>query len=512
MDLVRHAKLGCSLLLFAVSGVAHAHSYNETPGTHEVKNTCEAHLVKVKAEDENYYGGMTDEGHKRLVEAQAALKSTTKTFNANFEGMNGFLEMDLLTIATRENAFLAGPPGGAKSGHLLWLFPKAWVKQMHELMTDAALFGGQTEEGFNQGIEKRNRTGSVENDEVAIWDEWSNANPQLAAAGLMFLNPGERSTTENGVMHKAKTRAVYMTGNATRAEMLKNYAERGLTTGPATLNRAIFKAWVPNWLSEDEQARRDKVIRRKSHLESVKNYGSPEESSKAKTLLIGLESKEIDFKAVEAFATHAVQPHEDLVAAVREFANKFREKINVKIMGSDTAHRENPQSSPLVFTPAAEWTERFRTSLLRVVMFSAALDYLRMAGPEGLNKPIVLGPMSLWRVMYATTTIGPGENRFNPKTMTIDFNMSRNNRGDLVPFNFAKAQAGCKNNQELEELKFMIEEQALANEEVSAIMKTMAKEAKDLAPFMPSSEDISLDLEHQDFEILNYRYLQATRP
>jgi hypothetical protein len=516
MDLFPRMQLGFFVLILAVSAPALAKDEPLKPSP-EAAVSCEDYLVKIMADDENHFSGLTERGFERVEKAQASLKRVSKAFAANFEGMNGILEMSLLTMATRENALLLGPPGGAKSKSLIWLIPDLWTKQMHEMMTQAALFGGQTEKGLLDGQEIINRKGSITEAEYAMLDEYTNANPQVSAALLSFMNPGERYYTENGTRVQAATRAVFSSGNATRAEMLKNYAERGLTSGPATLNRSIFKAWVPNWLTLDEQNRRDIFNRRKMHLDSAAKYASPEEREKAKSLLKGLESEKIDMHALEAFAQHAFVPHEDLISAIREYANEFRKSINGKILASEQAFRDNPQTNPLVMTPSAEWTERFRTSLLRVVMYSAALDYLRMANAKDLDphvfkKPIVLSPMSLWRVMYATTTIGPGENRFNPQTMQIDFNLTRNHRGQLVPMDHALALAGCNSKIQVDELNFMWEEQTLANSIIKGITGRMQAEAKDLAPFKPQTEDMSLELDSQDFEILNYRFLQQTRP
>lgn len=510
MEFIQYVRVVFSVLV-VTSSAAFAHDGLKRGGASET-DACEnaLQLVLVKADTINSFKGMTEIGIKRLVKAQADLKATTENFNQIFEGMAGIHEMDILTMATGQNNLSLGPPGAAKSYRVTWLIPDIWTVQMHEMMNESAIFGGQTKAGLEAGIQDRNTEFSVVRKKYGMFDEFSNANPQVGASVLSFMNPGERYYTENGIRKKAKTRAIFSTGNATRAQLLKNYTDRGLFTGPAMLNRSIFKAWVPNWLTVEEQARRDEVIERTDHLKSVAKFGSPEESQKASELLKGLESRDIDMDVIEAFAQHAFVASVELKAAVREFTNKFRARINEKIRASDQEHRDDPQNNPLVKTPSAEWTERFRSELLRVIRFSAALDYLRMVDAKDLdskrlNKPIVLNPLSLWRAMYATTTIGPGENRFNPKDMNVEFNLTRKKNGELAPMDTVRLQNEAKDQLELDELKFMWEEQALFNEIMKGIQSVMSSQAKAVAAIMSDANDVDLDLESQDFEIAVYK-------
>ncbi len=75
------------------------------------------------------------------------------------------------------------------------------------------------------------------------------------------------------------------------------------------------------------------------------------------------------------------------------------------------------------------------------------------------------------------------------------------------------ALKGAKDKTEEEELKFIWKQQDMANTILKEITGTLGKEAKDLAPYMPPSEDRDLGLDaSEEFEIHHYRILKQTRP
>src|SRR6266404_6066790 len=101
MDLIRHVRMGFSLLILVSSASAFGHDGAKLSpaAVADCENRLE-HLVIGDLHNRNAYSGMTDEATHRLILAQAQLKNVTQGFEANFEGMRGILEMELLTMAT----------------------------------------------------------------------------------------------------------------------------------------------------------------------------------------------------------------------------------------------------------------------------------------------------------------------------------------------------------------------------------------------------------------------------
>lgn len=451
------------------------------------------------------FRGMTELGYQRLIKAQTDLKAVTTHFNNVFESMESMFDIYMIAMASGHNVMSTGGPGGAKSASLLWLISNLWVKQVHEMLTDMSLIGGQTAEGLKRGVEVINTSGSLIEAAFAMLDEVNNANPQMLATVLSLMNPGERFIYVNGKRIMSKLRSMFTTSNASRYEMVQMFKERGMQSGDAFLNRSLFKLLVPNWLELDQQIRRDHVNRRRQHLRSLVKYGTNEAAKIATAEMKPFETREIDWEVVDAFAEQAFEASDDLESAARDFANQFRQRIHREMKDSERAQREqNGRSS--VLTPSAEWTERLRSEVLRVIKYSVALDYLRVADPKELtaarfNKPLVLGPLSLWRVQNIATTVGPGLTRLNLKSLEVEFNLIRDGDGGWTQANQRDWVAGTKDFRTQAEYEHMFLEQKIFNEIFNNLVNLMKEEAKSVAALLNEDPD-SVLLESSEIERL----------
>lgn len=440
-------------------------------------------LFKSNLNDENLsFAGMTPEGQQRLLKAQEDLKLLTANFNNTFEAMDSQLEVYLVAMASGHNVMSTGGPGGAKSASLLWLITNLWVKQVHEMLTDVALIGGQTEEGLKRGVEDINTDGSLIQAAFAMLDEVNNANPQLLATVLSLMNPGERFIYVNGKRVVSQLRSVFTTSNATRYEMVQMFKERGMQSGDAFLNRSLFKLLVPNWLNLNQQYRRDVAIKRRNRLKSIVKYGTLEAAKLAAEQLKPTETRSVNWDVVDAVAEQAFEASPALENAARALANSMRQRMNAEIKKSEATLMDGSNEFKAIFTPSAEWTERLRGEILRVVKYSAALDYIRTQDVSALNKPIELSALSLWRAYSIATTVGSGVTRFNAQTMTMEYNLVRDMKNELVAPDRNALKAETKDLRSEKELEHMFMEQDIFNEELKkaldAVGETGASKAK----------------------------------
>ena len=419
-----------------------------------------------------------------------AIKHNISTGEGLFFNQEALLEDQILTAATGQNMFMEGGPGGSKTAGISWLFPDIFTKQTHEMMTDLNIIGGQTEAGAREGKEDINLESGMVNKEFALLDEVNNANPQLFATLMSLLNPDERMVYVNGQKVKSTLRSVFLTGNATRYEILRSFLERGMQSGPAVLNRCLFKANVANWLPEHMQEKLDNVKKRIRLLKSVQKHGDLKSVALATAELEKLRAKKMDFGPVEVIANSIIETTPELEAATRGFAEKFRLKIAEEIKKSSEDNRLDPIGSPQILTPSAEWTTRFTSELLNIIRYSAALDLLRTGQTEMLNKPpfekVTLGPLSLWRVYSVTTTIGAGMTRLNPTTGKVEFNMVHQHDGSWAPIDQATELAAAKNPRDEAQINDMYREQKIFMDLLDDIWKPLRTHATNIAAKMPA--------------------------
>ncbi len=455
------------------------------------------------------FTGFTPDGHQRLLKAQKSLREVTVSFNNVFESMESFLDTYTVAMASGHNVMSLGGPGGAKSATLLWLISNLWVKQVHEMLTDLAILGGQTEEGIRKGREELNTKGSILETAFAMLDEVNNANPQLLATLLSVMNPGERFIYVSGKRIMSKLRSVFTTGNATRYELIQTFIDRGMQSGEAYLARSLFKQLIPNWLDPDQQERRDEVTARRNRLRSIARMGTREGRAAALAAMKPQQTTDVDWDVVDAFAEIGFVPSLELEVAARDMANTMRKRMHEEIKNSERILTENPGAAGVVFTPSADWNERMRSEILRIIKYSAAIDYLRVATEAELslarlNKPIELGPLSLWRAFSVATTVGPGLTRFNPKSMTIEWNLIRKGDGTWAEPDQRALLAETKDLRTQLEFEHLFLEQRIFNEVILDIFTRARDQAKEVALLLNEDPEMALmnmsDLERLIFQ------------
>ncbi len=451
--------IALSLVLASAQAQAHDTGQPAPPA-----NKCEKDLVEPQdifesdlTDPQMPMSGFTPTGLARMKQLASDLNVVTKNFNNSFEAMETQLDVMLAAFGSGQNVFMSGGPGGGKSAATMWLLVNLWVKQVHEMLTEIGLIGGQTEEGIKKGVEQINTEGSVIDAAFALLDEINNANPQLLAALLSLMNPGERFIYVNGKKVMSKLRSMVVTGNATRYEIVQMFRDRGMQSGDAFLNRNLYKFIVFNWLTLDSQERRDSVIARRNRLKSIMKYGTKAAAEKAKLALVPLETRTVDWDVLDAFAEQGFEASKDLEAAARVLANEFRKKINEEIKKSEIEAQD--KKGAVVLTPSAEWTERLRSEIVRAVKYSYAIDYLRQTPAEKLEAikgPITLTAASLWRAFAIFTTVGPGVTRLNTETMKMDWMLTRKIDDTYEPMNrdeLAKETKDVRTETELRHMK-----------------------------------------------------------
>ncbi len=361
------------------------------------------------------YKGLTDEGVEAIRQARDTLAQRTQLFDSQLRNLDTLHHAGIVARIVKYHMFLYGPPGGAKSGFVDFMFKgerdKAFRLQMHQMLTESSLTGGQIFEAAKKGKFELNPEGSLADHKVALLDEIEKGNPAALSVLLSLLN--ERTVQAGGTVIPAKLESLFATSNANLAELFQMFMENGMSsTAPALLNRFHFKSFVYNWLKVEDQAILDmrKADKRfldalaETHPEVLKHevYQTPE-------IFEWHELRQL------AYTIFELSPQ--FKANYLELVNEFRTQTNRAIRESEERHKNNPQEEPFVYFPSADLTERLRQQVPEVVMVSAMVDFLKsdLSAPENIRaataERIQLDPLSLWRAYLMLTTIGPGKTR-----------------------------------------------------------------------------------------------------
>ena len=422
-------------------------------------------LFKVKTVGSTYaYDGLTDEGVKVFKQLRDALRTRFQLFDNEFKSLRS--THHALTVARlfKGNAFLYGPPGGAKSVVVEWMFKgeqdPAFQLQLHQMMTEQAFVGGQNFEKAKEGVFEVNTKGSLADYKVALIDETEKGNPAALSALLSLLN--ERKIMAGNKVIEAKTETVFATSNANLPELQAQFVASGQgSTAPALLNRFQFKCFVYNWLSADNQAALDKRRDQKRFLSAL-GVVCPEAAAKNEVFL---SPPKVDFEQLRLLANVMVETDSNFQVAYRNLAERMRSDTHKAVCESEQRHQKSRYDEPFVYFPSCDYTERLRQQIPQVILYSAFIDFLLsdLADDKNLalttQKPLVLGPLSLWRAYLVMTTVGPGDVKlaFNEAgdaaskidldfNLTVDENSVRDHREGQLVKNIKTEQERFKSN------------------------------------------------------------------
>ena len=354
------------------------------------------------------YQELTEHGLTELKAARDALRQRDRLFELEFKGLGNIHHAATVARMLKSNMFLYGPPGGAKSAFVNWLFSgeaEATFKlQMHQMMGEQALIGGQDFEAAKQGKYILNTATSLANFRVGLLDEIEKGNPAVLATLLSLLN--EREVMAGGETIKVKTESVFATSNAILPEIFQQFLESGQrTTAPALLNRFQFKGFVYNWLDPNSQAELDARRDKKLRCEAL---NACNETTHEKPDIVNWEN-------LRRFSRVLFVKTPEFLTAYNELANDLRKCTNEAVRDSELKHQKDRYNEPFVYFPSCDWTERLRGQIPESVQMSAMVDFLLSpwANNEDLEKmtqkQINLGPTSLWRIYLIATTPSMGK-------------------------------------------------------------------------------------------------------
>lgn len=459
--------------------------------------------VSEEGEPEPEYIGLTEAGIKKLVDAGESLRQSQQLLTyRNFE-MENFIDALRIAQTAQTNMFVYGGGGGGKTN----LFRKAipsellFKKQLHPMMNEMALIGGQTELGMKEGREDLNTKNTMIDATYVLLDEGEKAPPQLQALLLGLLN--EKVIEIQGKEIPAeKLRTVIYTGNSGLPDFLMAFmlGGGGANTGAPFLNRFALKLRFPNWLTESE----NRITLMDRRVEERRLKALFDEDPRAKEALVFQKPSHPDFPSIEKFAQRAFSISNDLKSTLDAFVADLRETTHSKIRALES-DETSKQTNPFGLVPAADFTTRLYAALVDIIQTSVAIDFLKsgMATPEGIKrmteKPIELGKLSIWRLWWVMTTIGPSRTIFDPFRREVHFSAKTNKQGDLVPFDWPAAIESAKNAKEQNELKEIQAEQERFIQTLKNHWKDMDNANEELAELM-SADLLDIDNFKVDFE------------
>jgi len=474
-------------------------------------NECTDALEKISEESYFQFGpnlefkGLTPEGLKVVSKARDRIRKLYKLFPTQLFDMDAHMHAINVAKLGRWSAILAGPPGGSKTGIVFSLTPDIWAKQVHEMMNETAIIGGQTQKGSEEGVEDINTKGTIVHAKYVLLDELDKANPALLATILSAMNRGERSVYIQGKRVPILTRAFFLSSNATLYELIENFIQRGQgTTGPAFLNRAEFKLYVPNWLEESSQEQLFKISRRVDYLKAISKHTPDAEKE-----LEALKLPQVDWEKLEDVAFTLFKTDDYFDATFLAFINKLRQKTHEDIRTSEQEHQDDPIGHPHVLVPPAEFSTRLMKEISRVVMASSLIDFLLspLADEANLKKntsrQIELGPLSLWRSYPVFTAVGPGKVVFNPETRQIIFNGKAGRDGQIQPMDMGQWIANAKDSRDRQELEFMLAAQERFQKTLQEQWNILERSNREAAALSSDLDDV--DLESVEFETILHR-------
>lgn len=380
------------------------------------------------------YSGLTPEGLQALRQARDTIRERARLFRSDLKNLDTVHHAGIVSRLFKGNMFLYGPPGGAKSAFVHWLLTgeidSPFKLQLHQMITEQALVGGQDFESAKRGQFKIETKGSLADHVTALLDEAQLANPATLMVLQSLLEMNREVLLGNKVI-QAKLQTLFATSNFNLAEMIQYFQETGQgPTAPAFLNRFQFKAFVYNWLSPKDQAALDQRVQRKRYLESLAET-NPEVLNDQVFVKPGF----LNWPELRQLAHSMFELSPLFMTVYRELVNDMRKQTNSAIRESEEAHRQSHLEEPFIYFPSADYTERLRQQIPEIILLSTFVDFLMspLADDPYLThitkKPIKLDPVSLWRGFLVMTTLGPGDARlvFNPngdQKIDIDFSWS----------------------------------------------------------------------------------------
>lgn len=423
----------------------------------------------VRFDNKGHYAGLSDYSKKLITQTRDVLRKRKDLFQGQFRQFESIFHTAHVNRLAQGNVFLYGPPGGAKSKFVRWMFANekepAFELQMHQMMTEQVFVGGQNYNAAREGRFEINTEGSLAGFKVALIDEIDKGNPAALAALLSLLN--ERQVLAGNKVIKSKLETIFSTSNANLYEIHQQFTENGLrSTAAALLNRFTSVAFIPNWLPKNDQAALDHALMAElDDLFKERMATSTGHESKVASL-------ELDWEGLRGLARCMLRFHEEFFSVSREFLDALRtQTIETVEALKDSQQTSYNAEDALPYHPTAEYTERLRQRIHDIVFMSILLDVIAspmtndITNLENTLKNIQyhrlpIGPLSLWRAYLTLTTVTFGNVRLlfptqgsSNKDITIDFGeFFSKNKGSLKAYK-------PKDKREEQNINYLIQEQ-----------------------------------------------------
>lgn len=392
----------CSLILSTIL-LSSSLSYNA--------DLCEAERY-ISFDKNGKYSGLTEYSKNLIKSTHDLLQRRKELFARNFQQFDSIFHAAHTNRLAKGNMFIYGPPGGAKSKFIKWLFSQepepAFELQMHQMMTEQAFVGGQNFDAARAGRFEINTSGSLADFRVALIDEIDKGNPAALAALLSLLN--ERQVLAGNKVYQSRLETIFSTSNANMYEMQQQFAENGLrSTASALLNRFTSIAFIPNWLPKSDQALIDKQYI--TLLDSL-FMPCPQEYEEVSSQPLSL-----DWEGLRKLAQYILRPTAEYYSVSRELFETLREQTSAAVESFKNGETNLYSSEEaLPYYPTAEYTERLRQRINDLIIMSLFLDILMSPIAENVQKlektlkalpfhRLPIGPLSLWRSYVSVTTI-----------------------------------------------------------------------------------------------------------
>jgi MoxR-like ATPase len=381
------------------------------------------------------FTGLTPEGVKFLKEQRDAIRQRFSLFAREFKQLNAIHFAATVARLAEGHAFLYGPPGGAKSAFVNWMLSgesgSIFKLQLHQMMTETPLIGGQILEEMKKGKFEINTKGTLADATVALLDELDKGNPAALSVLLSILNESQILAGEKVIDVALET--MFSTSNANLNEIYEQFKKTGQgTTAPALLNRFHVKALIYNWLDVLDQAELDKKRKEERKLKALASELSDEEKAALEAKFFE-KPKKVNWKKLRNIGTLLFEGSKDFGDMYNVVMNDLRRKTNEEVNRSEACHWDKSCKDEATYFPTTQYTERLRGLVPTYIYFSAFIDFLLsdLANDENIEaytkKANMLDSDSLWRahVILTTACSGSVEMDYDTGTYKMNFGLEK---------------------------------------------------------------------------------------
>lgn len=344
-----------------------------------------------------------------LAKTRDILRANHRIITDKVIGSDSVYRMAAIMRIIRSTGIMQGRTGGGKT-----LFVKLFAEQEQEKVFKLTLgietpgtylTGGYDSKAFDAGEVLLNIKTSMPSAPFFILDELDKALPHILSSVLPILE--RKRWAWAGVQEiqtDIKTESGILVSNATLGELDKILRKQALDKlMQALISRLAFKSYVSGALTPEEGMQLDRIEDERAIRETYGHWNKPDQQA------IKAEEKiqKVDWDGLYKISRLLFLFSDQTKTAAGILFNNYLSWLKGEIStknNTQTGRQNDARAFPYVSN--LEPSARARSIFRETVAVSALVDFLLSPLADDLSglKPIMLSPLSLWRLHYLTTS------------------------------------------------------------------------------------------------------------